>query len=43
MFKGLVGLKKVVKGGISAVAEHSSDLAEKVYSDPTTSQGMESV
>ena len=41
MFKGLVGLKKVVKGGISGVAELSSDLAEKVYTDPTTSQGME--
>lgn len=39
MFKGLAGLKKVVKGGISAVAETSSDLAEKVYADPTTSQG----
>ena len=39
MFKGLAGLKKVVKGGISVVAEHSSDLAEKVISDPNTSQG----
>lgn len=39
MFKGLAGLKKVVKGGISVVAEHSSDLAEKVISDPSTSQG----
>ena len=39
MFKGLSGLKKVVKGGISAVAETSRDLSEKVVSDPTTSQG----
>ena len=39
MFKGLAGLKKVVKGGISAVAETSSDLAGNIYSDPTTSQG----
>jgi len=33
MFKGLAGLKKVVKGGFSAVAEHSSQLAEQVVSD----------
>lgn len=39
MFKGLTGLKKVVKGGISAVAEHSSDLADKIITDPSTSQG----
>ena len=39
MFKGLSGLKKAVKGGISAVAEHSSNLAEQVVSDPSTSQG----
>ena len=29
----------MVKGGISAVAETSKDLSEKVISDPTTSQG----
>ena len=39
MFKGLSGLKKVVKGGFSAVAEHSSQLAEQVVSDPSTSKG----
>merc|ERR1712018_843699 len=39
MFKGFKGLQKVVKGGISAVAETSKDLSEKVISDPTTSQG----
>jgi hypothetical protein len=39
MFKGFAGLKKVVKGGFSAVAEHSSDLAERVISDPSTSTG----
>ncbi len=30
MFKGLSGIKKAVKGGFSAVAEHSSNLAEQV-------------
>jgi hypothetical protein len=30
MFKGLTGLKKAVKGGFSAVQEHSSNLAEQV-------------
>ena len=39
MFKGLSGLKKVVKGGFSAVAETGSQLAEQVVSDPSTSQG----
>merc|ERR1712018_402935 len=39
MSKGFKGLQKVVKGGISAVAETSKDLSEKVISDPTTSQG----
>ena len=29
MFKGLSGLKKAVKGGISAVAENTSSLAEQ--------------
>ena len=38
MFKGLAGLKKAVKGGFSAVAEHSSQLAEQVVGDPSTSK-----
>ena len=29
MFKGLAGIKKAVKGGISAVAENTSSLAEQ--------------
>ena len=29
MFKGLSGIKKAVKGGISAVAENTSSLAEQ--------------
>ena len=39
MFKGLSGLKNVVKGGFSAVAEQTGQLADKVVSDPSTSQG----
>lgn len=39
MFKGLSGIKKAVKGGFSAVAEQTGQLAGQVYSDPTTSQG----
>lgn len=38
MFKGLTGLKKVVKGGFSVVAEHSTQLAEQVVGDPSTSK-----
>jgi hypothetical protein len=38
MFKGLTGLKKAVKGGFSVVAEHSSQLAEQVVGDPSTSK-----
>ena len=38
MFKKLTGLKKAVTGGFSAVAEHSSQLAEQVVSDPSTSK-----
>lgn len=38
MFKKLTGLKKAVTGGFSAVAEHSSQLAEHVVSDPSTSK-----
>ncbi|TRY71729.1 hypothetical protein TCAL_03141 [Tigriopus californicus] len=38
MFKGLSGLKKAVKGGFSAVQEHSSQLAEQVVGDPSTSK-----
>ena len=39
MFKGLSGIKKAVKGGISAVAEQSSQLAGDLVTDPTTSRG----
>ena len=39
MFKGFSGLKNVVKGGFSAVAEQTGQLADKVVSDPSTSQG----
>jgi len=39
MFKGLSGLKNVVKGGFSAVAEQTGNLAGQVVSDPSTSQG----
>ena len=38
MFKGLAGLKKAVKGGFSVVAEHSTQLAEQVVGDPSTSK-----
>ena len=38
MFKGLSGLKKAVKGGFSAVAEHSTQLAEQVVGDPATTK-----
>ena len=38
MFKGLAGLKKAVKGGFSVVAETSSQLAEQVVGDPSTSK-----
>jgi len=34
----MTGLKKAVKGGFSAVAEHSSQLAEQVVGDPSTSK-----
>ncbi len=37
MFKGLTGLKKVVRGGISAVSEGTTQLAEQVVGDPSTS------
>ena len=39
MFKGLSGLKNVVKGGFSAVAEQTGNLRDQVVSDPSTSQG----
>ena len=39
MFKGLSGLKNVVKGGFSAVAEQTGNLADQVVSDPSTSKG----
>ncbi len=38
MFKGLTGLKKAVKGGINVVSEHTSQLAEQVVGDPSTSK-----
>ena len=39
MFKGFSGLKNVVKGGFSAVAEQTGNLRDQVVSDPSTSQG----
>ena len=36
--KKLSGIKQAVKGGISAVAEHGTNLAESVVSDPATSK-----
>ena len=38
MFKGLAGLKKAVKGGFSVVAETSTQFAEQVVGDPSTSK-----
>ncbi|XP_040569178.1 uncharacterized protein stnA [Lepeophtheirus salmonis] len=38
MFKGLAGIKKVVKGGFNVVAETSSQLADQVVNDPNNSK-----